>query len=426
MMQAMYTRFATEQRTTPFTPPPFSMLKYQKEIDRLERAYNEHFNTLWNMLSKAKFSLTRGFFETVASRVKHVYDIANRDVEIWLRSVMSPLESHVREHHLQLQRRLESVKRIHVASGELETRIAELEQQHEAIAAQIAALMRHVESIDRLVAAPRRAARSPRTPRRALRVRRASGARFAAIRPSYFASSTTRALDVIGIDRDAVDRADLDTLRRVEVADALGAFRGIDDVDLRPLRDRVVRALGLADVAVDAFVGDHQRHRVDPISSGCRDLGLQPREHRGMHEGRHVAAELRDLAHDRRRNERVLLRRRQEQRFDLGKEIPVHPRHLEFVLEIGHGAKPAQDHARTAARGRSPSAAPKTASLRRWRSVASTSRAMSTRSAVVKYGCFDALSATPTIDVVEELRRAADEVLVAAGERDRTYRDRRR
>ncbi len=153
MMQAMYTRFATDQRTTPFVPPPFSMLKYQKEIDRLERAYNEHFNTLWNMLSKAKFSLTRGFFETVASRVKNVYDIANREVEVWLRSVMSPLESHVREHHLQLRRRLESVKRIHVASGELETRIAELEQQHEAIAAQIAALMRQIESIDRLVAA---------------------------------------------------------------------------------------------------------------------------------------------------------------------------------------------------------------------------------------------------------------------------------
>jgi hypothetical protein len=152
MMLAMYTRFATEQRTTPFIPPPFSMLKYQTEIDRLERAYNEHFNTLWNMLSKAKFSLTRGFFETVASRVKNVYDIANREVEAWLRAVMSPLESHVREHHLQLRRRLESVKRIHVASGELETRIAELEQQHEAIAAQIAALMRQVESIDRVLA----------------------------------------------------------------------------------------------------------------------------------------------------------------------------------------------------------------------------------------------------------------------------------
>ena len=154
MMQAMYTRFAAESRTTPYNPPPFSMLKYHKEIDRLERAYNQHFNTLWNMLSKAKFSLTQGFFETVASRVKHVYDVANADIETWLRAVMSPLESHVREHHLQLLRRLESVKRIHVATGELEVRIGELEQQYEASAAQSTNLNRLVTAIDEAALAP--------------------------------------------------------------------------------------------------------------------------------------------------------------------------------------------------------------------------------------------------------------------------------
>ena len=105
MMEAMYTRFAKEHGLEPFTPPEFSMLKYQKEIDRLERAYNVHFNTLWNMVSKAKFALMKRFFETVASRAKHVYDIANRDVESWLKAVMAPLETQVREHHLQLRRR---------------------------------------------------------------------------------------------------------------------------------------------------------------------------------------------------------------------------------------------------------------------------------------------------------------------------------
>ena len=155
MMQAMYTRFSSEEQGSGhFAPPPFSMLRYQKEIDRLERAYNQHFNTLWNMLSKAKFSLTRRFFETIASRVKHVYDVANRDVESWLRSVTSPLETQVREHHLQLRRRLESAKRIHGASGELEERIVELEQQDEAATAQIAALMRAEAAIDRIVEQP--------------------------------------------------------------------------------------------------------------------------------------------------------------------------------------------------------------------------------------------------------------------------------
>jgi hypothetical protein len=154
MMEAMYTRFAREHGLEPFTPPPFSILKYQKEIDRLERAYNVHFNTLWNMVSKAKFTLMKRFFETIAIRVKHVFDIANRDLESWLKAVMAPLETQVREHHLQLRRRLESVKRIHRASDELEERIAELEQSEEGMKAQLNALQREIAAIDSVIDQP--------------------------------------------------------------------------------------------------------------------------------------------------------------------------------------------------------------------------------------------------------------------------------
>jgi len=154
MMRAMYARFAKEHGLEPFNPPPFSVLKYQKEVERLERAYNTHFNTLWNMVSKAKFALMKRFFETIASRVKHVYDVANRDVEAWLKAVMSPLETQVREHHLQLRRRLESIKRIHLASDELEERIGELEQQEAAVAVQVKGLLQEVASVDAIVLQP--------------------------------------------------------------------------------------------------------------------------------------------------------------------------------------------------------------------------------------------------------------------------------
>jgi hypothetical protein len=154
MMRAMYARFAAEHGLERFAPPPCSMLRYQKEIDRLERAYNAQFNTLWNMVSRAKFALMRRFFETIASRVKHVYDIANRDVEVWLRAVMAPLESQVKEHHLQLRRRLESIKRIHGASGDLELRLGELEQAHDALRAQLRALDDAVAVIDLVLRQP--------------------------------------------------------------------------------------------------------------------------------------------------------------------------------------------------------------------------------------------------------------------------------
>src|SRR3569623_1994957 len=92
-------------------------------------------------------------FETIASRAKHAYDVANRDVEAWLTAVMAPLETQVREHHLQLRRRLESIKRIHHASDELEDRITELEQAREALDAQARALDGELRAIDEVVEA---------------------------------------------------------------------------------------------------------------------------------------------------------------------------------------------------------------------------------------------------------------------------------
>ncbi|MEP7205378.1 MAG: dynamin family protein [Casimicrobiaceae bacterium] len=151
LMQAMYAQFAKEYGLERLSPPPFSMLRYQKEIDRLERAYNTQFNTLWNMLSHAKFSLMKRFFETIASRVRHVYKVANRDLESWVRAVMSPLEIQVREHRVLLQRRLDGLKRIYRASDELEGRLAELEEADEALVGQIGRLARELEAIEAML-----------------------------------------------------------------------------------------------------------------------------------------------------------------------------------------------------------------------------------------------------------------------------------
>src|SRR5450756_1031257 len=62
---------------------------------------------------------------------------------------------------------------------------------------------------------------------------------------------------VLGIQRDAVHRTHVHTLRRVVVAYAFGAFIGVDDINGIALRDRVVRAFRLAYVAIDTFVGNH-------------------------------------------------------------------------------------------------------------------------------------------------------------------------
>lgn len=137
MMDAMYKRFSDEHGLKQIEPPVFSTLRYQKELAKLERAYKEQFDTALNMLTNEKMTLTTKFFETLASRVIHVYEVANRDVEGWLKAVMAPMESQVREHQLQLRRRLESIKRIYKATDTLEDRIAELESMEKSIHAQM-------------------------------------------------------------------------------------------------------------------------------------------------------------------------------------------------------------------------------------------------------------------------------------------------
>ena len=130
MMAAMYKKFNEEHGLVDITPPSYSTFKYKKEMERLEKSYNEHFNTLLNMLTNEQYTLTAKFFETLASRVVNIYEVANREADNWLKAVMAPMETQVREHQMQLRRRLESIKRIHKATDTLEDRIAELQQMH--------------------------------------------------------------------------------------------------------------------------------------------------------------------------------------------------------------------------------------------------------------------------------------------------------
>jgi len=131
MMTAMYRKFSDEYGLSAVSPPGHNLVRFHKEIERLERIFNERFNTVLQMLTQGQKSLTAKFFETMASRVVHVYEIANRETESWLKALIAPMETQVREHQIQLKRRLESVQRIHDATETLEERIKELESNVE-------------------------------------------------------------------------------------------------------------------------------------------------------------------------------------------------------------------------------------------------------------------------------------------------------
>jgi hypothetical protein len=67
-------------------------------------------------------------------------------------------------------------------------------------------------------------------------------------------------LKVLGIDRNASDRTNLNTLGFVKVPYAFCALIGVDFINFWAEVDRLIGAFRFADIAIDAFVGDHQGH----------------------------------------------------------------------------------------------------------------------------------------------------------------------
>lgn len=126
MMEAMYKRFSVEHGLNLGAPISLSLLRYQKDIERLEVWCDTHLNTMFQLMTHEKNKLIQKFFEEVATQVRRAFERANRDAESWLKAIMAPMETQVREHQIQLKRRLESIKRIHQATDTLENRINEL------------------------------------------------------------------------------------------------------------------------------------------------------------------------------------------------------------------------------------------------------------------------------------------------------------
>lgn len=152
MMTVMYRKFSAEHGLALTTPMPFSLKKYRDELNHIEEIYHKQFGTAV-LLSTHQAVLMRKFFESIASRVKHCFLQANRDVEAWFKVVMAPLDAQIREHKLQLKQRQKSVERIFEATDSLEEKIASFEQMQAELDAQIQALHALEDELRRAIAA---------------------------------------------------------------------------------------------------------------------------------------------------------------------------------------------------------------------------------------------------------------------------------
>ncbi|MDR2508051.1 MAG: dynamin family protein [Candidatus Accumulibacter sp.] len=147
MIEAVYKKFLIEYGLKLGTPTTFSLARYRKTVEQVENWCDSNLNNRIRLLTSDKGKIIQVFFDEVAVQVRGAFERANLDAEMWLKSIMSPLENQVREHQIQIKRRLESLKRIHQATDTLEERINELEHVKSDLLAQISSLDRAGEHV---------------------------------------------------------------------------------------------------------------------------------------------------------------------------------------------------------------------------------------------------------------------------------------
>jgi hypothetical protein len=126
LMDTMLRGFAADHGLTLAPPAPLSLRRYHDEIAAVEALYVKQFGTATLFMTSRSTLLAR-FFDSIVSSVRRTYRAANADVEAWLRVIMAPLETQIRQHKEQLRHRLSSIQRIHDAADSLEQKIAVFE-----------------------------------------------------------------------------------------------------------------------------------------------------------------------------------------------------------------------------------------------------------------------------------------------------------
>lgn len=131
--------------------PGFGTERFLVELDRLEEQCRLDFKSRISLLTFRRKTLGTLFFDTVALNVVRIFEIADREVRVWMNGFIRPLESRLSASQEQTNTRIEGMGRIRNAEVDLVTRLEELEKLLKEVEAQRRERQVHAERLDGLL-----------------------------------------------------------------------------------------------------------------------------------------------------------------------------------------------------------------------------------------------------------------------------------
>ena len=151
MMATVNRKFAEDYGISAVEIAEFSTDRFLIELDRLEQKCDREYRSASSMLTRRRSTLGALFFDTVALKVIHIFEIADRELRTWMNAFIRPLEAQVNSFQEQANNRIEGMGRIRNAETDLLVRVDELNEYLAQCAAQQEAWEAHNERIARLL-----------------------------------------------------------------------------------------------------------------------------------------------------------------------------------------------------------------------------------------------------------------------------------
>ncbi|MDR1968300.1 MAG: dynamin family protein [Burkholderiaceae bacterium] len=111
---------------------PPEMSRFENDLRAIEHSHVRYLG-VGNMLQLARSEFCEKLLQALVTRVRSVFDTALDEVELWSKSCSSQLDTQLRERRRAFGRRIDAIRRIEDAAGDLDQRIDEIAGQETAL-----------------------------------------------------------------------------------------------------------------------------------------------------------------------------------------------------------------------------------------------------------------------------------------------------
>ena len=148
LIQVVYRQFHSEHGLAEVKPKLFSIGKYKRDMDRLQHEADAYRNSTLTTMTEQAF-VVKKFFISMVSHARNTFFQAQQEAEAWSKQALHPLVSRIKEHKHQMEKRLESLRKINESRDTLQSRIDDLEKQAKSLSAQVTDIIKLIEILNK-------------------------------------------------------------------------------------------------------------------------------------------------------------------------------------------------------------------------------------------------------------------------------------